>query len=213
MKVLLIAALALLAQQAAAALPDLQAIVRYETVSQGADGVEKTLRYSEKWVRQGGHVWRERLGAAVPHRHDDDGHQHLDFAAAPRHVWQDGKGQLKVEFIHAAKQERIVVERREWSDAGFDGSWARASQLVDIAQLHGFAKTNDSADTIVYTKGGKTLRWSQRWQMPLRVSLLSADGRQRETITVEPQALPPSAPQPWKRSANWPARDYLDTLD
>lgn len=159
MKVLLIAALALLAQQAAAALPDLQAIVRYETVSQGADGVEKTLRYSEKWVRQGGHVWRE------------------------------------------------------WSDAGFDGSWARASQLVDIAQLHGFAKTNDSADTIVYTKGGKTLRWSQRWQMPLRVSLLSADGRQRETITVEPQALPPSAPQPWKRSANWPARDYLDTLD
>ncbi|WP_406850025.1 hypothetical protein, partial [Chromobacterium phragmitis] len=61
MKVLSLAALALVAQQALAASPDLQAVVRYETVSQGADGVEKTVRYSERWVRQNGHVWRERL--------------------------------------------------------------------------------------------------------------------------------------------------------
>lgn len=213
MKVLLIAALALWAQQAAAALPDLQAIVRYETISQGADGVEKTLRYSEKWVRQDGHIWRERLNAAAPHRHDDDGHQHLDFAAAPRHVWRDAKGELRVEFVHAAKQERIVVERREWSDAGFDGSWARASQLVDLSQMRGFAQKRESGDVAVYSKAGKTLRWSQRWQMPLRVSLQSADGRQRETITVAPQPLPAGFIPPWKNSAAWPARDYLDTLD
>ncbi|MEO9383951.1 hypothetical protein [Chromobacterium phragmitis] len=213
MKVLSLAALALVAQQALAASPDLQAVVRYETVSQGADGVEKTVRYSERWVRQNGHVWRERLNAAAPHRHDDDGHQHLDFAAAPRHVWRDAKGELRVEFVHAAKRERIVVEKREWNDAGFDGSWARASQLVDASQLRGFAKKHESADVAIYRKAGKTLRWSERWQMPLQVTLRSADGRQRETITVAPQALPAGAVPPWRRSAAWPARDYLDTLD
>ncbi|POZ62621.1 hypothetical protein [Chromobacterium alticapitis] len=213
MKVLCLTALALLAQLSHAALPDMQAIVHYETVSQGADGVEKTLRYSERWIRQSGHVWRERLNAAAPHRHDDDGHQHLDFAAAPRHVWRDAKGELQVEFLHAAKQERIAVAKREWSDAGFDGSWARASQLVDASQLRGFSKKRKSADVAVYRKAGKTLRWSERWQAPLRVSLRSDDGKQRETITVAPQALPAGFVPPWQRSAGWPERDYLDTLD
>ncbi|SUX33384.1 hypothetical protein [Chromobacterium violaceum] len=161
MKVLSLAALAFAAQQALASPPDLQAIVRYETVSLGADGVEKTVRYSERWVRQGGHAWRERLNAGAPHRHDDDGHQHLDFAAAPRHVWRDAKGKLQVEFIHAAKRERIAVAPREWRDAGFDGSWARASQLVDMAKMRGFAKKTGGADVAVYSKAGKTLRWER----------------------------------------------------
>ncbi|WP_043616728.1 hypothetical protein [Chromobacterium violaceum] len=213
MKVLSLAALAFAAQQSLASPPDLQAIVRYETVSLSADGVEKTVRYSERWVRQGGHAWRERLNAGAPHRHDDDGHQHLDFAAAPRHVWRDAKGKLQVEFIHAAKRERIAVAPREWRDAGFDGSWARASQLVDMAKMRGFAKKTGGADVAVYSKAGKTLRWSERWQMPLQVSLRSADGRQRETIAVEPQPLPAGFVPPWKRSAGWPERDYLDTLD
>ncbi|VEB41679.1 Uncharacterised protein [Chromobacterium violaceum] len=90
---------------------------------------------------------------------------------------------------------------------------ARASQLVDMAKMRGFAKKTGGADVAVYSKAGKTLRWSERWQMPLQVSLRSADGRQRETIAVEPQPLPAGFVPPWKRSAGWPERDYLDTLD
>ncbi|OHX15454.1 hypothetical protein [Chromobacterium sphagni] len=217
MKNLLISALLALAAAAQAAAPDLQAVVRYETVSRGADGVEKTVRYSEKWIRQGQHVWRERLGSSQAQRHDDDGHQHLDYAAARRHVWLDGRKQPQLEFIHAGRKERIQVAPREWSDVGFNGSWPQASQLVDHARLKGFSRRQESADITLYRKasaeGGKTLRWSRRWQMPLEIEVRSADGRQRETIRVTPQALAPSTPLPWRQSAGWPARDYLDTLD
>ncbi|OHX14361.1 hypothetical protein BI347_13230 [Chromobacterium sphagni] len=216
MKTLLICTLPALASAALAATPDLQAVVRYETVSLGADGVEKTARYSEKWIRQGGHVWRERLNAGQA-SHDDDGHQHLDYAAAPRHVWLDSKRQPQLEFIHSGRKERIQVAPREWSDVGFNGSWPQASQLVDLARLKGFARRRESADITLYRKasaeGGKTLRWSRRWQMPLEIEVRSADSRQRETIRVTPQALTPSTPLPWRQSAGWPARDYLDTLD
>ncbi|WP_047244325.1 hypothetical protein [Chromobacterium subtsugae] len=217
MKMLLLSLLLALAAPARAAAPDLQAVVHYETVSLGTDGVEKTIRYREKLVRQNGHVWRERLDAGAPHRHDNDGHQHLDFAAAPRHVWLDAQGRPQLEFIHAGKKERIQAAPREWSDVGFNGSWAQASQLVDISQLRGFSLRQEEKDVARYSKtstqGSKTLRWSQRWQLPLEVEVRSADGRQRETIRVSPQALAAGTVPPWRQYARWPARDYLDTLD
>ncbi|UTH74557.1 hypothetical protein [Chromobacterium sp. IIBBL 290-4] len=214
MKYWMAALLPLWLNQAWAELPSLQAIVRYETVSLGADGTEKTLRYSEKWLRQGSHVWRERLSVQQHGDHaDDDGHHHLDFASAPRHVWLDGNGLMRVEFLNREQKRRIAVEKREWSDIGFAASWPQAAQLIDLSQLKGFAVRRESADITRYSKAGKTLRWSARWRMPLSVAIRSADGRQVEKISITPSVLPANMALPWRQSAGWQKQDYLDTLD
>ncbi|KMN30676.1 MULTISPECIES: hypothetical protein [Chromobacterium] len=222
MKTLLpLALLALSPALHAAAAPDLVATLRYETVTIGNDGVEKTIRYQEKLTRQGKHVWRERLNArAGGHGHEhgaEDGHDHIDYPAANRHVWLDAKGQPRLEFAVPQQGLLVQVGQREWSDVGFDGSWTQASQIVDIAKLKGFTVSPGADGSRWYRKTAnghsKQLQWSTRWAMPLQVESRSQDGRYRESIRVEIRPLAAGQPLPWAQTGRLRAKDYMDTLD
>ncbi|OQS35624.1 hypothetical protein [Chromobacterium haemolyticum] len=223
MKILLPLALLALSPALRAAVPDLVATISYETVTVGNDGVEKTIRYREKLTRQGKHVWRERLNArAGGHDHDnghgaEDGHDHIDYAAASRHVWLDAKGLPRLEF--AVLQQRLLVQvgQREWGDVGFDGSWTLASQLVDIAKLKGFTVGPGADGSRWYRKTAngrsKQLQWSTRWALPLRVESRSQDGRHRESMRVDIHPLAAGQPLPWAQTGRLRGKDYMDTLD
>lgn len=211
----LIAVLALGAGAAAA--QDVDLVVRHTLISEGKDGIKRTIEFSERVVRRQDEVWIQRdipLGWHADSEHAVGGkaHKHLDVAAAARWIQRDKEGKLSVRLASFEDKVLVDVAPTDYGNIGFDGSWPAAYHLLDPSTLKRLkvSRTAGSLTTYVMQAEGRSLTvvWNERLQYP--VSVESVEGRSRKRTAV--QAMP-AARSPWDAVKEFQRKDYADYLD
>ncbi len=196
--------------------------VEHQMSSLGTDGIQRDVRFAERVYRQGDRVWiaRELPPESAHAEHDATnahaGHKHADTDTAPRWIERDAKGALTVRVVSDAQQKNYSVEPAEYSNIGFDGSWATAYHLLDPAALKGMraeGPARNGVQTYRAKQGERTVtvEWDVAGQYPRRVESRNASGSQRKLTRVT--ALPAPAAAPWVRAQRYAAADYTDLMD
>lgn len=199
--------------------------VEHQMSSLGTDGIQRDVRFAERVYRQGDRVWIAReLPPASAHAADAEhdhanahaGHKHADTDTAPRWIERDAKGALNVRVVSEPQQKNYAVEPAEYSNIGFDGSWATAYHLLDPAALKGMradGPVRNGVQTYSAKQGERTVTvdWDVAGQYPRRVESRNASGSQRKLTRVT--ALPAPAAAPWVRAQRYAAADYTDLMD
>ncbi|MFS2107202.1 hypothetical protein [Ralstonia sp. Ralssp135] len=196
--------------------------VEHQLSSLGTDGIQRDVRFAERVYRQGDRVWiaRELPPASAHAEHDHAnthaGHKHADTDTAPRWIERDAKGALTVRVVSESQQKNYAVEPAEYSNIGFDGSWATAYHLLDPAALKGMrveGPVRNGVQTYRATQGERTVTvdWDVAGQYPRRVESRNATGTQRKLTRVT--ALPAPTAAPWERAQRYAAADYTDLMD
>lgn len=197
--------------------------VEHQLSSLGTDGIQRDVRFAERVYRQGDRVWIARElppasahAAHAEHDHANAGRKHADTDTAPRWIERDAKGALSVRVVSDSQQKNYAVEPAEYSNIGFDGSWATAYHLLDPAALKGMRADGPVRNGVqAYTaKQGErtvTVEWDVAGQYPRRVESRNASGSQRKLTRVT--ALPAPAAAPWVRALGYAAADYTDLMD
>ncbi|MCO5412061.1 hypothetical protein [Ralstonia mojiangensis] len=198
--------------------------VEHQLSSLGTDGIQRDVRFAERVYRQGDRIWIARelppASAHAEQEHDHAnahaGHKHADTDAAPRWIERDAKGALTVRVVSVSQQKNYAVEPAEYSNIGFDGSWATAYHLLDPAALKGMraeGPVRNGVQTYRSTQGERTVTvdWDVAGQYPRRVESRNATGTQRKLTRVT--ALPAPAAAPWERAQRYAAADYTDLMD
>ncbi|WP_426396081.1 hypothetical protein ACN9M1_16550 [Ralstonia sp. R-29] len=200
--------------------------VEHQMSSLGTDGIQRDVRFAERVYRQGDRVWIARElppeSAHAKDEHTSDatnahaGHKHADTDTAPRWIERDAKGALTVRVVSESQQKNYAVEPAEYSNIGFDGSWATAYHLLDPAALKGMradGPVRNGVQTYTAKQGERTVtvEWDVAGQYPRRVESRNASGSQRKLTRVTP--LPAPAAAPWARAQRYAAADYTDLMD
>lgn len=192
--------------------------IAHEYIEQSADGLEKTTRYQEQFVRDSTRVWQQRILPNNKHieQHTEEAtHFHAEEAA--RLVSMSAQ-QLGLVYVDTKKKQQIQVQPREFESVAFDGDWAGAYFLLhskNLAKLQSLAKPAPAgAAWYVYeTKQQRlTVLWSNTWQLPLSILQEDLHGlKKQHRITITPQASLTTAP--WQAIQHYHRKDFLDTLD
>ena len=187
--------------------------VEHQMSSLGTDGIQRDVRFAERVYRQGDRVW---IARELPPASAHAGHKHADTDTAPRWIERDAKGALSVRVVSESQQKNYAVEPAEYSNIGFDGSWATAYHLLDPAALKGMraeGPVRNGVQTYRSTQGERTVTvdWDVAGQYPRRVESRNATGTQRKLTRVT--ALPAPAAAPWERAQRYAAADYTDLMD
>ncbi|STQ89342.1 hypothetical protein [Iodobacter fluviatilis] len=210
-----------------AASPDITALVTYETRMVSTEGVTKTTRFQETWLRTPRRIWSERLvpqNAQAETRGQEnnpkghEGHSHsINFALAGKLVELGDKGEVKLHFIDRKMRQVIEMGTTDFREMGFDGQWESAAYMLDRQQLKTMDKRGiPAAAGEVWLETRKNgmytlVLWSEKLQLPRLIETGKEDGGSWSRITVEPQAMPKE--MPWPDTAGYRQRDYMDLLD
>ncbi|HEY2928633.1 hypothetical protein [Piscinibacter sp.] len=208
--------------QAAPALPDLDAVVSYETRQITAAGVLRTEVWKERLVRRGDVVWTERVLPAethAAHAHESStehaGHKHFDFESAARLLRLDAKGQLQLQYVDREHRVVVSVPKAEYGVVGFDGRWDAAAHVVPPSVVARMPVTMNSGAAVWHEEKAPgwshRVLWSEARQVALRVESQRSDGSFRRVVSVEPVA--PTGGLPWKDLATFTQKEYDDFMD
>ena len=204
---------------------DVALLVRHLDVTHGADGVKHTIEFSERFYRRGGTVWIERVlltasaSAASHQAHEQPGdvhdheHRHLNVATAARWITRGSDGNAELRLVSVQDAVVVGLTKVDWSNVGFDGSWATASHLLDPALLARMKTARIDADTTTLVRddpGGRlTVVWDRGAGVPIHVETVDARGVRKTTT----ERLPMPAVMPWSNTAMFDKKDYADYLD
>ncbi len=203
----------------AAPLPDVDALVTYETRQLTTAGVLRTERWQERLVRHGDAVWTARVlpaGQAALHANESAaehaGHKHFDFDSAARLVERTPSGELRLRFVDREHKVVVSVPKAEYGAVGFDGSWDAAAHIVPPAVVARMGVASADGWRTENAKGwSHKLRWSAAQQVPLRVESRRDDGSVTRVVTVTP--MPAAAALPWSGIDAFAQKDYDDFMD
>ncbi len=231
--------LAAAASPTAPRLPDLDALVAYQTRQVLASGVTRVETWQEHLVRRGDRVWTERVLPPQAPRHadaapDHAAHKHFDYARAARLLSREAGGGVDLRFIDTEHRVAVSVPAAEFGAVGFDGRWDAAASLVPPSLVERLPAEDSSADAAaqpgavgrrgavaqgarwrVQKVGDWTHRvlWSDAQQLALRIESRRADGSFERTVVATPQAPRAAAALPWRDLTSYTTRQYDDFLD
>jgi hypothetical protein len=203
----------------AAPLPDVDALVTYETQQVTSAGVTRTERWQERLVRRGDAVWTARVlpaGVAALHANESTaehaGHKHFDFDSAARLVERAANGELRLRFVDRDHKVVVSVPKAEYGAVGFDGNWDAAAYIVPPAVVARMGAAAGDGWRAEKAKGwSHKLRWSAAQQLPLRVESRRDDGSVTRVVSVTSMAA--SAWVPWSGIDGFTQKDYDDFMD
>ena len=193
-------------------------LVTHTTIAAGADGIKRSTEFSERMVRRENQVWVERVvpeswHSASEHAHADKAHKHLDVAVAARWITQDDAGKLRVRL--ASKEDKVLVDvdKTDFANIDFDGSWFAAYYLIDPAALKAMKRAGKKGDLTSYLSTDKARQlkvvWNDRLQLPVLVESVSGASSKKTVVEVRP----PGKTLPWQVTQQYTRKDYSDYLD
>lgn len=206
---------------AGAAGPDVDALISYETHQLSANGVTRIERWQERLVRRGETVWTERVlpaAAVTLHAHESAAehaaHKHFDFDSAARWLQRDPGGALRLRYVDRDQRVVVTVPKAEFGAVGFDGRWEAAAHVVPPALIERMQVAGPDLREERAQGWSHRVRWSQRWQLPLRLESQRDDGSVRRIVTVTATARAPDALTPWSAiDGGYAQKEYDDFSD
>lgn len=206
-----------------AAVPDLDALVSYETRQLLPSGVTRTEAWQEHLVRRGNRLWTERVLPAAAREHAEDhgahGHKHFDFERAARLLTRDAQGKPVLRFADTHERVVVSVPPPEYGAVGFDGRWDAAAHLVPLALVAAMAPATGAAPAGASWREQRSQGWTHRvlWsetlQVALRIESRRDDGSASRSVALQPGPATPANRLPWLALERWTQREYDDFLD
>jgi hypothetical protein len=201
-----------------AAAQDVDLLVTHTTIAAGADGIKRSTEFSERMVRRDNQVWIERVvpqgwHSADDHAHADKEHKHLDIAVAARWIVHDDAGKLRMRL--ASKEDKVLVDvdRTDFANIGFDGSWLAAYHLMDPTALKGMKLAGKKGDLTTYLSADKARHlkvvWNDKLNIPILVESVSGASSKKTVVEIKP----PAKVLPWQVTQHYTHKDYSDYLD
>ena len=224
---LMLSTLALLPSLAAAApVPDVDAMLSYESRTATRSGIVKDTRFQERLIRRDGHIWTERvLPKSVYTEHDLEtpaehaAHEHFDFDSASRLLTRDAAGKLQLDYVDPARTTVVRVPPGEYEATGFGSTWTSAASLIEPASIAAMTKLNKPAPVgatwYEESKGTHYNRvlWSQAKQIALKIESGTRDRSVYRSTTVKLLPLTPTASLPWVNLVKLIQHEYDDFMD
>ena len=175
-------------------LVDLDARIRVESRSIGADGITRSSSYEETFMRRGQEVWTQRVIPRQAPVHEDDktGHKHLVPHESGRLIGQhDGKPLMQL--INAHNKVVVSIPAVEFANMGFDGSWERAYYLITARELQALppsSRKSEHPDASWFEKKGakitESVLWDNKRMVPRVIESSNRQGSQWRRVTVTP---------------------------
>lgn len=200
-----------------AAAQNVDLLVTHTTVAAGADGIKRSTEFSERMVRRDNQVWLERVvpqgwHLAIDPAHADKEHKHLDVAVAARWITHDDAGKLRVRLASREDKVLVDVDKTDFANIDFDGSWLAAYHLIDPAALKRMKTAGIKGDLTTYLSVDKARQlkvvWNDRLKVPVLVESVSGAFSKKTVVEVRPaRALP------WQVTQQYARKDYSDYLD
>ena len=211
-------AAAVLLPLASAQAQDADLLVRHWTRSVGADGITRTVEFSERVHRRASQIWIARLipsGAHSRAAHAKGGsdHRHIDVSTAARWITREADGSTRLRLVPVEDKVLVDVAKADFGSVGFDGSWDAAWYLMDPAALKRLKLHGKTGDVARYGAAGKGVRlevsWNTRGQFPVSIDSVAGLTHRRTTV----QVLPAPRQLPWENTHAHNKKDYSDYLD
>lgn len=208
-----------------AAAPDQNLRISHHLLTLGKDGVQRESRYADLMFRRAGTVWIEReLPPVLRADHDHEaregkvhiGHSHADNTAAPLWLRRDAAGVVQVGMVLRAQRKVIEVDKANYGNVGYGGSWANAYWLVDPASLprmKALGAGGKGVQRYELPQGDSTLRidWDVAGRYARKIEQRNANGTSVNTMTASAIAAPKTLP--WQTADAYERGEYSDLLD
>lgn len=212
---------------AAAAVPDIDAVLSYQSHAVSRNGITKESRFQERLIRREGYIWTERvLPQSVYKEHDLEtptehaAHEHFDFDSAARLLTRDSNGKLQLDYVDVARTTVVRVPPGEYEATGFGSTWASAASLVEpraIASMKKLDKASPVAGASWHeeSKGQHYNRvlWSDKLQIALQIESGTRDGAVLRRTTIKLLPLTANARLPWLGMSKLQQKEYDDFMD
>ena len=221
-----LAAAAMMAAQIAQAAPPLSVLLTHELTEQGGDGVTRTTRYQERFIRDGDNIWIERVlpawtrGEAYARKVKlDQDHNELDVHVAPRLAHPTVNGGASLMLVDPNRRATFSAGPEDYEHLGFSGRWSAEASLIDPASLKHMklsprpaeiagARWYEQETATDYTR----ILWSDALQFPLAIETGARDGRYASRTAVR-IASDKQAQRPWLQLRGYAAREMSDLGD
>ena len=220
----------LVSARANSPVPDLDAIVTYESRQVLRSGVTRTEIWKERLIRRADTVWTERI---LPQDAPDSSgsqseksrtikpksHKHFDYETAARWLSRNARGDIELRFVDTEHQVVVSVPKTEFATVGFDGRWDAAAHVVPpsvIRQMPQGSLIDQRAQQPVWVREKKAgwshqVMWSDARQIALQVQSHSLDGAVSRAVSVAPTRASPSLP--WLKVQAFEQKTFEDFLD
>ena len=206
--------------------PDQNLRIQHHVLTIGKDGVQRESRYADLMFRRAGTVWIEReLPPALRADHDHEasegkvhiGHSHADNTAAPLWLRRDAAGKVQVGMVLRQQRKLIEVDKANYGNVGYGGSWANAYWLVDPASLPHMKALgtagNKGVQRYEVQQDESTLRidWDVAGRYARKIEQRNAHGTSLNVMTAS--AIPAPKTLPWQIADAYERGEYSDLLD
>ena len=205
--------------------PDQNLRIQHHVLTIGKDGVQRESRYADLMFRRAGTVWIEReLPPALRADHDHEategkvhiGHSHADNTAAPLWLSRDQAGKVQVNMVLRQQRKLIEVDKANYGNVGYGGSWANAYWLVDPASLprmKPLGAAGKGVQRYELQQGESTLRieWDTVGRYARKIEQRNAHGTSLNVMTAS--SIPAPKTLPWKTADSYERGEYSDLLD
>jgi len=205
--------------------PDQNLRIQHHVMTIGKDGVQRESRYADLMFRRAGTVWIEReLPPALRADHDHEategkvhiGHSHADNTAAPLWLSRDQAGKVQVNMVLRQQRKLIEVDKANYGNVGYGGSWASAYWLVDPASLprmKPLGAAGKGVQRYELQQGESTLRieWDTVGRYARKIEQRNEHGTSLNVMTAS--SIPAPKTLPWKAADSYERGEYSDLLD
>jgi hypothetical protein len=105
------------------------------------------------------------------------------------------------------------VDKTDFANIDFDGSWFAAYYLIDPKALKDMKSAAKKGDLTTYMSADKARQlrvvWNDRLKIPVLVESISGASSKRTVVQIQA----PATTLPWQATQRYTRKDYSDYLD
>ncbi len=202
---------------------DVDLVLTHKMKSVGIDGITRTAEFSERVVRRKDQIWTERIMPASASATTDTSRADKEFDTARASRWIVRRADMKPELMLVNAHAKLVVpiDKPDYDNVGFDGSWESAYYLLDPKSLRQMravgSRQADGAQWYESKRGGGVAQiitkvlWDENLKYPREVESVRTNGADQKKMTATRIATQTTLP--WDLTKNYQHKNYADFLD
>ena len=210
---------------------DVDLVVTHTIKSLGTDGITRSAEFSERVVRRKDQIWTERIipaeALSLLKEKNINNEKEFDTALASRWVVRRNHAKPELMLVSARAKLVVPIDKPDYENVGFDGSWESAYYLLDpkiLTQMRALgARQADGGqwyESNSQTKRGESTQTSHSvtkifWDETLKYPRQIESTRANKSDTKKMVATKAETTKilPWDLTKTYQHKNYADFLD
>lgn len=199
------------------------AILEHEEHSEDRDGVSHDVRYKERFLRCGDHLWTQRILPRGLPPEEPHGHAHREMPPAhevARLLTKAADGKATLALVSQREKQVIDIAAESHDMLHFNGDWDAASHLIPSRIIASMTPIPQRAAPLgaewrekKSANGVLRVLWSPKIDFPLEIESEAKKGEKRDRIRVVFEPLPADGELPWNATKGFTRKSDGDFMD